>query len=25
VTYVITVYEPDPNLWTDDFQQKRTD
>jgi len=22
VTYVITVYEPDPDLWTDDFRQK---
>jgi len=24
VTYVITVYEPDPDRWTDDFR-KRTD
>jgi hypothetical protein len=23
VTYVITVYEPDPDRWTDDFRQKR--
>jgi hypothetical protein len=22
VTYVITVYEPDPDLWTDDFRKK---
>lgn len=25
VTYVITVYEPDPDLWTDDFRQKQSD
>jgi len=23
ITYVLTVYEPDPDLWTDDFQEKR--
>lgn len=23
VTYVITVYEPDPDIWTDDFRQKQ--
>ena len=23
VTYVITVYEPDPNIWTDDFREKQ--
>ena len=23
VTYVLTVYEPDPDLWTDDFRKKR--
>ncbi|PSQ91232.1 MAG: hypothetical protein BRD43_00270 [Bacteroidetes bacterium QS_4_64_154] len=23
VTYVLTVYEPDPDLWTDDFREKR--
>ena len=25
VTYVITVYEPNPDRWTDDFRQKRND
>jgi len=25
VTHVITVYEPDPDLWTDDFRQKQSD
>jgi hypothetical protein len=25
VTYVITVYEPDPDLWTDDFREKQSD
>jgi hypothetical protein len=25
VTYVITVYEPDPDLWTDDFREKQDD
>lgn len=25
VTYVITVYEPDPDLWTDDFRRKTND
>jgi hypothetical protein len=25
VTHVITVYEPDPELWTDDFRQKQSD
>lgn len=23
VTYVLTVYEPDPNIWTDDFREKQ--
>jgi hypothetical protein len=23
VTYALTVYEPDPDLWTDDFREKR--
>ena len=23
VTYVITVYEPDPDIWTDDFRTKQ--
>jgi hypothetical protein len=23
VTYVITVYEPDPDIWTDDFREKQ--
>lgn len=23
VTYAITVYEPDPDLWTDDFREKQ--
>jgi len=22
--YVITAYEPDPDIWTDDFRQRRT-
>lgn len=25
VTYVITVYEPDPKIWTDDFRRKQND
>lgn len=25
VTYAITVYRPDPDLWTDDFRQKQSD
>lgn len=25
VTYAITVYEPNPDLWTDDFRQKKSD
>jgi len=25
VTHVITVYEPDPDLWTDDFRKKQSD
>jgi hypothetical protein len=25
VTYAITVYEPDPDLWTDDFREKQSD
>ena len=23
ITYVLTVYEPDPDLWTDDFREKQ--
>lgn len=25
VTYVITVYRPNPDLWTEDFRTKRRD
>lgn len=25
VTHVITVYEPNPDIWTDDFREKQTD
>lgn len=25
VTYAITVYEPDPDLWTDDFREKQSE
>lgn len=24
VTYAITVYEPDPDIWTDDFREKQS-
>jgi hypothetical protein len=23
-TYIITVYEPDPDVWNDDFRSKKT-